>query len=434
MGPPAPDPADGSTLVVVDPATYGPPAPRAAHGRIAEVDWPRAPTLVPPALEEAINIVTRTYPSAGSARAALRAAASDLRAARLQWLPTLSANAVLYNTRYRNVDGRFTPQLLIEQPIWSGGRIESSIRRAHAGEDASSAGYVDTVNQLALTTAQTYFDIVRLTQREQLLIASLREHQRLVDTIDRRTRQEVSPLADLELARSRTAQVEQDLNATHAQRLTSLRIMAQLVADANFDIGPIPFYDPAIDLAAPDALEQQAAVYSPELRRLAAQVDVARADLSARRAALMPQVGAQYSYDEYYGHRVGAIVRVQNDATQIPQVNAARARITQAEDDRRASEEQLRREVASDLIQFRSAKVQARVGHEAAVTAVAVSESFMRQYIAGRRSWLDVMNQLREAVNAQIAESDAEVATMASATRLTIESGRWRPTFDGAGS
>ncbi len=432
--------ADGSAIgddrpvpasVSVDPGAYAAAMPRAAHGRLAQVDWPRAPALVPHALEDAINIVTRAYPTAGAARAALRAAASDLRASRYQWLPSISASATRYNSGRGYPDGRgLVPQLQVDQPIWTGDRIGSSIRRAHASEDASSAQYVDTVHTLALTTAQTYFDIVRLTQREQLLIASLREHQRLVDTIDRRTRQEVSPLADLELARSRTAQVEQDLNATHAQRLTSLRIMAQLVADVNFDIGPVPYYDPAIDLAAQDVLEEQAAVYSPQLRQLAAQVDVARADLDGRKAALLPQIGAQYTYDVFLGHRIGAVVRAQNDATQLPQVNAARTRITQAQDNRLSSEVELRREVASDLILYRSSRVQVRVGHEAAVTAVAVSESFMRQYIAGRRSWLDVMNQLREAVNAQIQESDSQVAVMATAVRLTIESGRWRPTFD----
>jgi adhesin transport system outer membrane protein len=42
-------------------------------------------------------------------------------------------------------------------------------------------------------------------------------------------------------------------------------------------------------------------------------------------------------------------------------------------------------------------------------TASNVSASYMRQFIAGRRSWLDVMNALREAVNAQIGLTDSEI-------------------------
>ena len=412
-----------------NPQGYGPPAPKAKRGRLAEIDWPKAPIQVPQALENAVNIVTRVYPSAKSARAALRAAASDVRAAQWVRFPSFSGN-VAYLTRR----GSPEPQLVVEAPIWSGGRISADIKRAKASEDSSSAGYVETVNSLALTTAQTYFDIVRLTQSEQLLAASLKEHQRLVGTMERRVGQEVSPIADLELARSRTAQVEQDYNLTHAQRLTSLRIMTQLVNDAGYDLGPIPYYDPGITIANPDALEDQAAVYSPQLRRLAAQVDVARADLSARRAAILPQINAQYSYDRIFGSRVGAVLRAQNDGglSQFSQVNSARLRIDAAQEDLRSAEEQLRREVASDLIEFQAATSRAVISSTAAETADRVSESYMRQFIAGRRSWLDVMNALREAVQAEIGRSDAQVTAMATSVRLLIESGRWRPRFDAA--
>jgi adhesin transport system outer membrane protein len=54
----------------------------------------------------------------------------------------------------------------------------------------------------------------------------------------------------------------------------------------------------------------------------------------------------------------------------------------------------------------------------------------MRQFIAGRRSWLDVMNALREAVTAQLSKADAEVVVMSTAARLLLRSGRWHPMFE----
>lgn len=406
---------------------YGPPAPKARHGRLGDVDWPKAPDVVPPALEEAIGIVTRNYPTAKSARAAVRAAASDVNAARWLRFPSFSGSVGGFQT-----SGSPEPQFVVSQPVWSGGRIGADIRRAKASEDASSAGYVETVQTLALTTAQTYFDIMRLTLREQLLAASIEEHRRLVGTIERRVKQEVSPLADLELARSRTAQVEQDYNLTRAARQTSLRIMAQLVADPSYDLGPIPYFNPAIDLLAPEALENESAAYSPQLRRLTAQIDVARAEVDSRRASILPQLNAQYSYDDFFGHRVGAVIRAQGDGglSQFSQVNSARQRVDAAIEDERSAEQQLRREVASDRIEFDAAKDRAVISRTASETAVNVSESYMRQFIAGRRSWLDVMNALREAVSAQIGRTEAEVAAMAAIVRLELKSGRWQPAFD----
>lgn len=407
---------------------YGPPAPKAERGKLADIGWPEAPSTVPPALEAAVNIVTRNYPSAKSGRAALRAAAADVRSA--QWLrfPSLSANLA-----YLDDSRGAQPQITLDQPIWTGGRITSNIRRARAAETAQSAAYVGVVEELALTTTDTYFQIATLTRREQLLAESLREHLRLVQTMERRVAQEVSPNADLELARSRAAQIEQDYTNTQAQRQTALRVLAEFIADPSYDLGPLPVYDPEIQLPARDALEEQSVAFDPNLKRLTAEADVARAEYDSRKAAILPQLSAQYTHDEFFGSRVGLAVRAQSSGglSQFSEVNGARLRIDSALEARRQAELRLRREIASDVIQYDAAKARASISTRASATASNVADSYMRQFIAGRRSWLDVMNALREAVNAQIGKADAEQAALSAAVRLTLRSGRWRPNFTG---
>ena len=127
--------------------------------------------------------------------------------------------------------------------------------------------------------------------------------------MERRVKQEISPLADLELARSRAAQIEQDYTATVAQRRSTLRALAELIADPTYDLGPIPRYDPASVLENREALEEQSVAYSPSLQRLRSEADIARADLEARRAAILPQLNGQYTYDDVFGSRVGVVVR-----------------------------------------------------------------------------------------------------------------------------
>lgn len=428
LAPPAEEPlVEGP---VADVALYGPPAPKARDGALPGIGWPRAPAVVPPALDEAVNLVTENYPSALSARAALRAAASDVNAAKWLRFPSVQGNLA-----YLDDSGAPEPQLVVEAPVWSGGRIGASIRRAKASEDASSASYMETIQQLALTVSQTYFEIVRLTQTEQLLEDSLREHMRLVGTMERRVSQEISPLADLELARSRAAQIEQQYTTTVSQRETALRIMAELVADPAYDLGPIPYYNPEMDIANTDVLEDQAVAYDPTLRRLSAEADVARAELDTRKASLFPQLNAQYSYDDIFGSRVGMVLRAQTTGglSQFSEVESARLRITAALESIRTAEQQLRRDIAADVIQFDAAKRRAAISTSASETAARVSASYMRQFIAGRRSWLDVMNALREAVTAQVGKAEAQVTAMSAATRLQLRSGRWHPVFDRTG-
>ena len=126
------------------------------------------------------------------------------------------------------------------------------------------------------------------------------------------------------------------------------------------------------------------------------------------------------------------VVRAQTTGglSQFSQVNAAGHRIEAASEDLRASEQQLRRDIDTEIIQYEAGKVRAQIARDAAETATRVSESYMRQFIAGRRSWLDVMNGLREAVNARITQADTEVSVMSSAARLLLRSGRWHPEID----
>jgi adhesin transport system outer membrane protein len=408
---------------------YGPPAPKVSKGKLAEISWNEPPAQVPRALDEAINIVTRNYPSAKSARAALGAAAADVRSANWQRFPSIGGNLA----SFRGGGGSLEPQVVAEVPVWSGGRITSQIRRAKAAEEASSSAYIETVTNLALTTSQAYFDVVRLAQREQLLAESLKEHQRLVGTMERRVKQEVSPEADLNLARSRAAQIEQEYTLNRAQRRSTLRILAELIADPSYDLGTIPAYR-IVDIPNRDTLEDQGVAYDPELRRLRSLVSVAEADLDASKASILPQVNAQYSYDDIYGSRVGVVLRQQTAAglSQFSEVDRSRLRIQGALEDVRVSEQQLRREIANELIELDAARARAQISTGASETAARVSESYMRQFITGRRSWLDVMNALREAVTAQLGKVDAESVAMSAAVRLTLRSGRWHPEFSDA--
>lgn len=428
--PPRPAGASGQTDDAGAEATlYGPPAPKVSKGKLPDISWNEPPRQVPAALDQAINIVTRNYPSAKSARAALGAAAADVRSANWQRFPSIGGNLA----SFRGGGGSLTPQVVAEVPVWSGGRITSQIRRAKAAEDAQSSAYIETVTNLALTTAQAYFDVVRLAQREQLLAESLKEHQRLVGTMERRVKQEVSPEADLNLARSRAAQIEQEYTLNRAQRRSTLRILAELIADPNYDLGSIPPYN-IVEIPNRDSLEDQGVAYDPELRRLRSLVSVAEADLDASKASILPQVNAQYSYDDIYGNRLGVVLRQQTAGglSQFSQVDRSRLQIQGALEDVRVSEQQLRREIANDLIELDAARARAQISTGASETASRVSESYMRQFITGRRSWLDVMNALREAVTAQLGKVDAESSAMSAAVRLTLRTGRWHPEFSDA--
>ncbi len=127
---------------------------------------------------------------------------------------------------------------------------------------------------------------------------------------------------------------------------------------------------------------------------------------------------------------MGVVARAQNTGlSQFTEVDSARLRIQASLESMRVEEQRLRRDIDSALIQYDAAKRRSEISLSAAATAARVSASYTRQFIAGRRSWLDVMNALREAVTAEIGRSEAEITVMATAAQLLLQSGRWRPVF-----
>jgi adhesin transport system outer membrane protein len=56
-----------------------------------------------------------------------------------------------------------------------------------------------------------------------------------------------------------------------------------------------------------------------------------------------------------------------------------------------------------------------------------VVESYKRQFIAGRRTWLDVMNALQESTNMRLATVDSETSAQLTTARIALRTCTWQP-------
>lgn len=393
-----------------------------ADTAMPEIAWSAPPPQAPAGLVDAIAIVTRTDPAAQAAWMGARAALADLKGARWLRYPSLTTDLSV-----ANATNKVAPSLVVEMPIWAGGQISAAIRRARELESASLARWHETVLDLALEVNRTYFDIVLYSRLELLYRESLEEHENLVASMERRVAQEVSPLADLELVRSRTAQIEQELASISSQRVTALQNLAELVRDPAYRLGPFPQFTPTP--VEWNDIVVEAVEYSPARARLLFESDALRSEVSIARASILPRVSAQYSYNEITGSRVGVGMRLQAQSglSQFSAVSSANSRYAQSLDQVRLAERQIRQETANEVVAYDAAVRRATASGAAAQTATRVSQSYMRQFIAGRRSWLDVMNSLRESLSARSGLAQAEVLAQSTAVRLHLRSGRWQP-------
>ncbi|MBA2770849.1 MAG: TolC family protein, partial [Sphingomonas sp.] len=388
-------------------------------------------TGIPPALARAAEQAVETFPAIAAAQSAIRASNSELKAAR--WLRFPSADvelSPLYGRTEAGTSGlQVNPGLQLNQPLWTGGRIKGNIQRAQATTQVAAAQLEETVLDVLLRLSSSYFEIARTIQLESILKESLAEHQRLVESMERRVSQEVSPRSDLDLARSRAAQVRQEMTTVSAQRYAALQRFYELVGDTNFELGPVPEYaegrhHPAAEGAVPEALQ-----CSPTLRRRRAEAQVAVADAKVAKASIYPQVGLLGSYSRIAGPQVGLSVRAQTSGGLAPfaSAEAARSRAQTADLQISVAERETRETVVLDVVENTSARGRIESSSAAAEAAGAVTESFMRQFITGRRTWLDVMNAVRESNAARIGLTEAKISAMGSGTRLRLRTCRWIP-------
>lgn len=422
-----------AVCVVVAPAhaaerlTVGPPEASRTEDRIPPVEQDVS-AAVDENLYALVIAAIATHPSIAAARANLRATGADLRAAKWQRFPSFSVEGLLLDEK----NNARQASAVIDQPIWTGGRISGSISRAAALGQAALAGYWEAVLNIELNVAQNYREYNRLSLRIDSLNDSLTQHRKLVQTMERRVRQEVSPLSDLELVRGRTAQVEQQVTITIAQRKSALQKLRELVDDPFLTPAPPQSSNPDLPELDEDVIAERAVAFDPARQRLLAEAKAARAEASASRAAILPQLMGQYSYNETYGHRVGLVVKAQSDGGlgRFASASAARARQQSAELKVVGLERDLRDRVIMDLAEYSSARTRLATTQQAATSAMRVTASYMRQYISGRRTWLDVMNAVREASSAQNDAIDAEASARATYDRLMMRTGSWKGPTD----
>jgi adhesin transport system outer membrane protein len=370
-----------------------------------------------------INKAVKTHPSVAAAEASVRAAGADVRSAKWQRFPSLSVEGLFLNQQ----SNRLQPQVIAEQPLWTGGRLSGTIKRAKIRENGALAAYDEAVLAIASSTAQAFYEVYRWRERNALLSVSLEQHNRMVATMERRVAQEVSPLSDLELARTRALQVEQQLFQGKAQERSALNVLRELVGDPLLDlIGSAPDVQtwPSLDDAY---VIDESLNFSPNLKRLKFEAQALGAEAQITRASILPQLSSQYSYSDTFGHRVGIVLKAQTDGglSRFAAADAARQRVEAGELQIVAGERQLRDQLFALLREYESATSRLSGSVTASDAAQRITESYLRQFTSGRRTWLDVMNAVREETAAKTDAVEARIAGISSLARLLLLSGQW---------
>jgi adhesin transport system outer membrane protein len=369
-----------------------------------------------------------THPAILSKLSSSAAAKADLEGASWQRYPTptLEANNDDNNTR--------TTLLRVQQPLWAGGRIDAGIDAAQSRHLASETAIQETKQEIILKIIAAYVEALRQQARQETLAQGVQQHERLLGLITRRVEHDASPSVDQELAQSRLYQASNDLSSVTQALANALTQLSQLSGIPVRKVGALDV-DSLPGEQSRESMLEQAIAWSPTLRRLSFEAEAAQADVEVKRASYKPQLSLRYenSYASaplngvpaYTTSRLLLVVEAQTGAglSALSGVDAAIGRQDAARQQRETALRDLRERISMDWDELQAARIRLENATLASRSSKEVYESYTRQYTAGRKTWLDVLNTVRESTQSDVAAMDASAQAVGALLRLRLMTG-----------
>lgn len=374
------------------------------------------------------------HPILQQRQGSIGAAQDDIKAAQWRRFPTLtfdtSRSVQDQPVGVANSD-RNAASLRLQQPLWTGNRIEADIEMANLRQVVALRALEETEQELLLRVVQSFSDYNRLLERGVVAAANVQEHQRLYDLIEHRLAQQVTSEADVALAFARLQQAKTELITLQSMANNARSTLEQLVGErlsGQSLMAPVPSASVWADVeSAIDAVLE----YSPTLRRLSAEIELAQTDVVIKKSLVMPQVSLRY--EKYEGSatvlafdRWLVVMEYQpgSGLSSLPGMDAASKRVGVAQSALETSQRDLADKATAFFNEMSAYAAQSEGAHQYAKAATAVMASYLRQYKAGRKSWLEVFNAQREMAQARYTDIDTTAGVVLSRYKLDILAGR----------
>ena len=382
-----------------------------------------------------ISTALMSHPSIASQKAQMQAAEIGIETAKWQYFPTPAVNTERANAAsgdpFYGGDKNVTT-VRLQQPLWTNGRLTAGKEKAQASLAYETADLNETSLQISLKVAQAYADFLASHWRMQSTEQSLATHQKLREQVQRRMELGVQSDADLQLAQTRLDSVRSDLSAARARVETYAVRLKKLIGQ------PINLGELLANLSSPLALSvsqdmalEAALAINPTIQKARAQSQIQDAMVEENRSALLPDVyvRAERQFGAFsiqtssaFQDRifVGLSTQLGAGLTVLSNVKAAQARSLAAKEEVQTQTLSISEQVLTDYAQVTRLAEQTQALASALTSQEQVMLSHDRQFLAGRKSWTEVLNTARELSQAQAQLTDIKANHIAVSWRLAL--------------
>lgn len=384
-------------------------------------------------LEDMLYQAMQSYPTILARQANKDAAGTDLTAAKLKFLPNPSVATQRNQVHFDGgmATGRMpSTNISVSQPIWMGGALIAGYNKADARLSAADFALLEAREDISKRLITAYSDWLRAWLKIQAFEENLKVHERLVGLISRRNEQGVASGADKDLALSRLHQAQADLESQRSIENTALTTISELVGEPVYRQDLIAKLARDVEIPKRKDGLPKAQANNPTVQRNKFEAEAAEAEAKEIRAQAFPtvsfqaqrQIGNAYYPGAQGFNAYGLVVNyspgggLSNIATASAAMDRARAATIQAETSKRELTDRLN----AEYNEYEFSRLKKENLNRAATLTGDISSSYDRQYLVGRKSWLDLMNAVRERAQTKAQLADAESALVGASRRLLV--------------
>lgn len=308
---------------------------------------------------------------------------------------------------------RYDRSLTLSQMLFDGLATTSEIERNQARLDSAAHRVAATSEQMALRAVEAYLEVLRNQEIMGLTQDNLMVHQRTYDQIKLRAASGVGRKADQDQIEARLALAKSNLTAAEANLKVAEINYRLVVGTTPGTLSPPRAPDSQLIPARPEAALPVAIAQSRLLKSAKADIEAARAQHQAAKAALYPRLDLELSVsknnlaspvDITSDVNRAAMVRMRYNlfkgSADIARIAETRYLLVEAEEVARRTERQIEQSVRLSWNAYSSAQERLPFLTKHAESSQLTREAYTKQFSLGQRTLLDLLDTENEAFTA----------------------------------
>ncbi len=379
-------------------------------------------------VDELVDFSIRSHPSIMASKQAVRGAKAGVNGAWWNYFPTPKVSSHYTKDKIGGVT------LSLEQPLWTGGKLDSAMDMAVANQKDSEAALEENAYNLVDSLLNSLKVYLTAQGNLEALYEGQKQLQILEGMLSRRIAAGVSAKADMDLLKARLYQMETDISLAKTRRQTSLSQLELLTGKRFGQSFSIESSAPHLNKSLDEIIERVLNTH-PSLYRYNAKISYAKAEKKKAKSVLWPDLmivaqknyGSSSVYEDLKSDDSAIYLSLQASPgaglSSISGIEASEAKVIQLSQERVSKKQELMEKTMFAYNDYISALRRVDVQSQSIGSAQKVFASYTRLFLAGKRQWLDLVNASRELTQNEISFSDIKATLSVSSYQLALLSG-----------